>query len=72
MKKRELEVVIYQEDDGYVAQCLNVNVASEGDSEEEALANIREALELYFEDEPEPDYTPVGHAKVAKLTLQGA
>ncbi len=72
MKKRELEVVIYQEDDGYVAQCLNVNVASDGDTEAEALANIREALELYFEDEPEPEVMPVGHVRVAKLTLQGA
>jgi predicted RNase H-like HicB family nuclease len=64
MKKRQLEVVIYQEDDGYVAQCLNVNVASEGDTEEEALANIREALELYFDDEPDQDIAPVAHPKV--------
>lgn len=67
-----LQVVVYQEDDGYVAQCLNVNVASEGDSEEEALANIREALELYFEDEPDAEVVEVGKARVTGLKLQSA
>ena len=32
-----------------VAQCLGVDVASQGETEEEALANLKEALELYFE-----------------------
>ncbi|MCX4976247.1 type II toxin-antitoxin system HicB family antitoxin [Streptomyces sp. NBC_00620] len=68
----QLEVVIYREDDGYVAQCLNVNVASDGTTEREALDNIREALELYFEDETEREVLPVHQAKLTKLTLQGA
>jgi len=34
----------------YVAQCLEVDVASQGETVEAALANLREALELYFED----------------------
>ena len=34
-----------------VARCLEVEVASQGETVEEALANLREALELYFEDE---------------------
>lgn len=72
MKSRHLEVVIYREGDGFVAQCLNVNVASEGDTEREALANIREALELYFEDLDRPEVLPVEHARVARLTLQSA
>ncbi len=67
-----LQVVVYQEDDGYVAQCLNVNVASEGDTEEVALANIREALELYFEDEPDAEFVEVGKARVTGLKLQSA
>ena len=37
-----------QEEDWYVAQCLEVNVASQGESEENALANLKEALELHF------------------------
>ena len=36
-------------------RCLAVEVASHGDTQEEALANLREALELYFEDSPVPE-----------------
>lgn len=39
----------------YVARCLEVEVASEGESVEEALANLKEALGLYFEDTPLPE-----------------
>ncbi len=39
---------IWQEGDWYVAQCLEVDVASQGATEQEALDNLREALELYF------------------------
>ncbi len=38
-----------QEEGWYVAQCLEVDVASQGESEAEALANLREALHLHFE-----------------------
>jgi predicted RNase H-like HicB family nuclease len=38
-----------------VARCLEVEVASQGETVEEALANLREALELYFEDEMLPE-----------------
>jgi predicted RNase H-like HicB family nuclease len=45
----------------FVARCLEVEVASQGSSVEEALANLREALELYFEAEslPERIETPI-------------
>lgn len=45
----------------YVARCLEVEVTSQGDSVEGALDNLREALELYFEDQPFPDHidTPI-------------
>ncbi|MGH2674653.1 MAG: type II toxin-antitoxin system HicB family antitoxin [Actinomycetota bacterium] len=39
----------------YVARCLEVEVASQGESIEEALANLKEALELYFEDSSPPE-----------------
>jgi predicted RNase H-like HicB family nuclease len=39
---------ITQEDGWYVAQCLEVDVASQGETEDEALANLGEALTLYF------------------------
>ena len=38
-----------------VARCLEVEVASQGETVEQALANLREALELYFEDEVLPE-----------------
>ena len=39
----------------YVARCLEVEVASQGETVEEALANLKEALELYFEGQPLPE-----------------
>lgn len=38
-----------------MARCLEVEVTSQGESREAALANLREALDLYFEDEPLPE-----------------
>ncbi|MEM2126462.1 MAG: hypothetical protein QXQ53_08715 [Candidatus Methanosuratincola sp.] len=40
-----------------MAQCLEVDVASQGETEEEALKNLKEALELYFEP-PTPERVP--------------
>lgn len=36
------------EDGLYVAQCLDVDIASQGETEEEALRNLAEALKLHF------------------------
>ncbi len=49
-----LTAAITHEGDWYVARCLDVEVTSQGESVEDALANLREALELYFEDEEPP------------------
>jgi predicted RNase H-like HicB family nuclease len=47
-----LTAAVTRDGDWYVAQCIEVDVASQGQSVEEALDNLREALELHFEDEP--------------------
>jgi predicted RNase H-like HicB family nuclease len=47
--KQTFSARVWREGDWYVAQCLDVDVASQGRTEPEALANLREALELYFE-----------------------
>jgi predicted RNase H-like HicB family nuclease len=47
--KRPLAVTVWREGDWYVSQCLEVDVASQGETEEEAVANLAEALELHFE-----------------------
>jgi predicted RNase H-like HicB family nuclease len=55
MSLARFTAALTQDDDWYVAQCLEVDVASQGHSVEEALASLREALELYFEDQPAPE-----------------
>ena len=52
---RTIEVVLYREKAAWVAQALNVDVSSFGDTREEARAAIQEALELYFEDAPDAE-----------------
>lgn len=46
-----LKYIIYGEGKYYVAQCLNVDVSSFGESIRETQNNLKEALELYFEGE---------------------
>ena len=49
MMKREFKAGVSREGDWFVAQCLEVDVASQGPTEEQALANLEEALALHFE-----------------------
>ena len=58
MKTQTIAASIWQEDDGFIAQCLEVDVASQGGSEEEALVNLGEAPELHFE-LPQPNLRPI-------------
>ena len=59
--RQVFEARVWREGDWYVAQALEVEVASQGRSQEQALSNLREALELYFEPSPSPGeyYHPV-------------
>lgn len=43
--KHKFSAVLCREEDMFVAQCLDVDIASQGYTEEEALANVKEALE---------------------------
>ena len=47
--RREFAASVWQEGEWYVAQALEVDVASQGASVEDALSNLKEALELHFE-----------------------
>ena len=47
--KRPFAATVWKEENWYVAQCLELDVASQGGTEEEALDNLRDALDLYFE-----------------------
>lgn len=48
-KQHRLNVVITQEKDWFVIRCLEIDVVSQGRSVEEAIKNIKEAIELYIE-----------------------
>lgn len=51
---RTLTAAVVKDDQRYVARCLEVEVASQGETVDAALANLREALELYFEHDEVP------------------
>jgi predicted RNase H-like HicB family nuclease len=55
--KYKVTASIVRDGDWYVAQCLEIDVASQGKTAEEALANLREAVELHFEP-PTPTVVP--------------
>ena len=47
---KSIKYIVYKEGKHYVSQSINVDVSSFGDTIEEAISNLREALDLYFED----------------------
>jgi predicted RNase H-like HicB family nuclease len=47
--KRPFAATVWREGSWYISQCLEVDVASQGQTEEEALANLKDALELHSE-----------------------
>ena len=65
----KLPVLIWREGDVYVADCPAVRIASQGESEEEALKNLREAIELYFEDEALPQFPAFGAAHACEVEV---
>ncbi|MBC7931189.1 MAG: type II toxin-antitoxin system HicB family antitoxin [Rubrivivax sp.] len=46
---RTLTATIWREDSGYVSLCSELDIASQGDTVEEARSNLKEAVELFFE-----------------------
>jgi predicted RNase H-like HicB family nuclease len=61
---RRLTAVIEREDDGYVALCPELDIASQGATIEEARANLVEALTLFFEVADESELTRRMHNEV--------
>ena len=47
----KFNVIIQKEENWYVAKCIDNNVTSQGKTIEEAIANLKEALELFLQDE---------------------
>ena len=66
---RRIEVVLYREGEVWVAQALNVDVSSFGDTRADARSAIKEALELYFEDAEEREVVEVSDVKVETVSV---
>ena len=64
MMKQQLTAVVYQEEEIFVALCLQTGTTSQGMSIEEAIANLKEATELYLEEFP-PQIAIKGEAILA-------
>jgi len=76
MKGQTIHAVIYRDgaSDQWVAHCIEYDIATQGDSEEDAAAMIKEAVELYLEDRDRDDdtafYQPVeGDVSVREVEI---
>ena len=49
MSETNITAVIWKEDNAYVSKCPELEIASAGDTPQEALENLKEAVELYIE-----------------------
>lgn len=67
--KRRLSASIWQEGEWYIAQCIQVDVASQGMTEDEALDNLRDALELHF---TPPVATIIPHVRDIEIDIKAA
>lgn len=72
MNKFSLQNVIWKEGKYFVAQCLNVDVSSFGKTKMEAIKNLKEALELYFEGIKFPKIRKIEHPILVSQQLQHA
>ena len=66
---KSIAYCVYREDEFYVAQCLNVDVSSFGDSRDDAVRNLTEAVELYFEDQGDKTFVQVDDLSVGEQVL---
>ena len=55
MKTLTFTAVIHREEDLYVAECPEVGTISQGHTVEDAVANLKEATELYLQEFPLPE-----------------
>ena len=72
MAKDILKNIVWKEGKYYVAQCLNVDVSSFGKTKKEALKNLNEALDLYFEDSKKIVFVKIERPEIVDLRLRHA
>jgi predicted RNase H-like HicB family nuclease len=70
--KQTLTAIIEREGNGYVALCPELDIASQGDSIEQARNNLREALELFFEAASQEEVKKRLHGEIYVTQLEVA
>jgi len=70
-QNRQLTAIIEREGSGYVAVCAELDIASQGETVEEARRNLLEAVELFFEtaDPSEVESRSSGEVFVTRLDV---
>ena len=58
MKTQSFTAIIYKEEDMYIAECPEVGTVDQGETIEQAIANLQEATRLYLEEFPLPGTAP--------------
>jgi len=66
---RSIKYCITKEPPYYVAQCLNVEVSSFGETVDEAIRNLQEAIELYFEDNESVEFRNVDEVLIGERVV---
>lgn len=61
---REFSVVIQPEEDGFVAALFDANISSSGDTQEEALANVKDLILMIFQGFEDEDDSELGPAMI--------
>jgi predicted RNase H-like HicB family nuclease len=57
MKTRSFTVIVYKEEDMYIAECPEVGTVDQGETIEEAVTSLKDATQLYLEEFPLPAET---------------
>lgn len=58
MTTKIFTAIVHKEEDMYVAECPEVGTVDQGETIESAIANLKEATQLYLEESPLPDVSP--------------
>lgn len=66
---KSMKYTVWKEDKYFVAQCLNIDVSSFGETIDEAVLNLMEAVELYFEDNDNSAYTQIDNVMIGECQI---
>lgn len=67
---KHLHAIVWKEGKWFVARALEVEVASQGRTQKTALDNLKEALELYFEDQSKIELTTIRQPELQEVAIQ--